>query len=464
MANKYSNLITPKEKVSLTCKECNKECKNLLSLGAHLYLHKMKFRDYLVKHYMNGEHPKCQECGDKTEYVRGGQGFLRFCKKHGNLGRAAWSKENGFGAKQDPNQNNGKTKETCPTIKAASEKRILKKHVFKKYLSTINKKYILNMDYAEYSSADQEVTCLCKKCKLSLTSSFTNFRKQTVRCYKCNPNGSLAEIAFVEEIMDRFQLSFDDIKRNTRTIIPPNEIDLFIPSHKLGIEYHGLFWHSYPNKAKKYHQSKALAALNSGNQVLQFFADEVDTKKEIVLSIIANKLGKSQKFDARKMKIIQVSASVAGAFYESNHLSGRGRLNNNFNYALMNGNEMISCLSLGKYLKTSSMEIMRFANKINCNVRGAFSRLLSHFIKANGYSGDIFSYCDLRIGNGSVYLVNGFSLVKTTKPDYWYTNNTIREHRFKYRAQNGLSEVDFAKSKNMSPIYGAGSHLYKKTV
>lgn len=463
--NKFTFLIKSNEPISLTCKICQKECKNEIALAAHLSAHKVKFRDYLVKYYLNDEHPKCLECGKETEYRKGKEaGFYRYCPEHNHMARTDWNKENGFGKKVDATFNKGKTKETCESIKIAASKRILKEETFNVYVKKIKRRYKTDIKYSDYYDREQPLSCICKKCGTKLDSTFTNFRNYSVRCYKCNPNGSIAEKEFVDEIMKTFNIHFNDVKRNSRAIIAPHEIDLFIPEKNLGIEYHGLFWHSYPNKPKNYHQDKALAALKSGNQILQFFSDEVEHKKDIVLSIIANKIGKSNKFDARKMTIKTLSAKEAGQFYESNHLSGRGRLNNKHNYALMQGDEIMSCLSLGKYLTTDSFEIMRFANKLNSNVRGAFSKLLSHFIKSNGYSGDIFSYCDLRIGNGSVYLANGFSYVKTTKPDYWYTDNKKREHRFKYRAQDGKSEVEYAKSKNVSAIYGAGSHLYKKTV
>lgn len=465
--NKYNNLIKSNRPISLICEICGKENKSEVGLAAHVgNAHKIKFRDYLVQYYLDGKRPLCahDDCQKETEY-RKGAGFYKFCPEHNHMGRSEWAKNNGFGALIDQNTNKGKTKETCESIKAASLKRRLKETTFLSYVKKIKKKFKIDLQYSEYTSRHQQISCYCKKCSTKYDASFESFRRDNVRCFKCNPNGSIAEKDFVQEIMTKFNLSFDDVIRNSRNIIAPHEIDLFIPQHNIGIEYHGLYWHSYPNKTKTYHQEKALSALKNGKQLLQFFSDEVIDKKDIILSIIANKLGQSAKYDARKMKIKKIPAKDAAEFYERCHLSGRGRLNEKHNYGLFLGDKLMSCLSLGKYPSAAgSMEIMRFANELYCNVRGAFSRLLSYFIKSESYSGDIYSYCDLRIGNGSVYVANGFSLIKTTRPDYWYTNNKIREHRFKYRAQNGLSEKDYSKSMNVSAIYGAGSHLYKKTV
>jgi len=467
--NKYNNLIKSNRPISLICEICGKENKNEIGLAAHIgNAHIIKFRDYLVQYYLDGVKPSCayEGCNKETQYRNGKDaGFYRFCPEHNHLGRTEWAKNNGFGALIDPKTNKGKTKETCESIKSASLKRKLKEETFNLYIKKIKKKFKIDLKYQEYMSAKQLITCFCKKCNSKHDSTFESFRRDNVRCFKCNPNGSNAEKDFIEEIMKKFDLSFEDVIRNSRNIIAPHEIDLFIPKYNIGIEYHGLYWHSYPNKTKTYHQEKALSALKNGKQLLQFFSDEVNLKKDILLSIIANKINKSEKYDARKMKIKKISAKEAGAFYEKTHLSGRGRLNDKYNYGLFLDDKLMSCLSLGKFVSVSgAMEIMRFSNELNCNVRGAFSRLLSFFIKDENYSGDIYSYCDLRIGNGSVYIANGFSLLKTTRPDYWYTNNKIREHRFKYRAQNGVSEASFAKMMNVSAIYGAGSYLFKKTV
>lgn len=42
-----------------------------------------------------------------------------------------------------------------------------------------------------------------------------------------------------------------------RKVIPPYELDIYIPNKKLAIEYDGLYWHSEANgKNKQYHLSK----------------------------------------------------------------------------------------------------------------------------------------------------------------------------------------------------------------
>ena len=60
------------------------------------------------------------------------------------------------------------------------------------------------------------------------------------KCYgELKTNVSLIEV----EVQD-FLTSICNIKKNTRNVIPPYELDIFIPDKKLAIEINGLYWHS----------------------------------------------------------------------------------------------------------------------------------------------------------------------------------------------------------------------------
>ena len=126
----------------------------------------------------------------------------------------------------------------------------------------------------------------------------------------------------------------------------------------------------------------------------------------------------------------------------------------------------MSCLSFSKAMAgryKDSLEIIRFANILNCNVRGSFSKLLKNAIPeihSLGYL-KIKTYADLRFGTGKVYSTCGFTLVKKTLPDYWYTKGTERIHRFTYRAQPGKTEKQVATDAGVFRVFGCGSMLYE---
>ena len=86
-------------------------------------------------------------------------------------------------------------------------------------------------------------------------------------------------------------------------------------------------------------------------------------------------------------------------------------------------------------------------------------KVSKQWAKDEGYD-KILTYADRRFGEGDVYLKAGFERIGEPSPDYWYTDGKIREGRFKYRAQDGLSEKEFTRAKKVKAIYGCGSNRY----
>lgn len=60
---------------------------------------------------------------------------------------------------------------------------------------------------------------------------------------------------------------------NNRTIVAPQEIDIYVPSHKLGIEVNGCYWHSDAEKDNQYHFNKWLKAKQRGIKIIFLWED-----------------------------------------------------------------------------------------------------------------------------------------------------------------------------------------------
>lgn len=73
-----------------------------------------------------------------------------------------------------------------------------------------------------------------------------------------------------------------DIHTNNKTEIYPYELDIFIPTLKIGIEYCGLYWHSDNNKEKNYHLNKLQRCEENEIQLLTIFEDEYIFNKILV--------------------------------------------------------------------------------------------------------------------------------------------------------------------------------------
>lgn len=320
-------------------------------------------------------------------------------------------------------------------------------------------------DYSEtvYITSNDKIKIFCKKCDKYFEQCAGLHLYSQSGCQECAKKTSKEE----KQVLDFIKSFYDkDIIVNTRSIISPYELDIYIPEKKVAIEYNGLLWHSELNVHKKLHKIKTDKCKQLGIKLFHIFSDEWRDKQEIVKSMIRYRLGYCEnKIYARNCKIIEISNKDGENFFNKSHISGNTQAR--IYFALLYNNEIVSCLSCRRPVQQkygAALEIARFANKLNTNVIGGFQKLLKQmkeYCVKNNYQ-YILTYADLRFGDGNVYNISGFKHLGETPLDYWYTNGLNREFRFKYRAdkENQISEKEIASRNNVYKIYGCGSNVY----
>lgn len=233
----------------------------------------------------------------------------------------------------------------------------------------------------------------------------------------------------VKEYIKSLDIVFES---NRRSLVPPRELDIYIPSKGVAVEYNGLYWHSELQGRKQgYHLEKTQLCKEKGIQLLQIFSNEWVLKKEIVKSILANKLGKTKNvIYARSCEIKEVPNIEAEEFLDKNHIQGAKK--SSVRLGLYKDDKLVSLMTLSKRQKNYDWELDRFCNSLHTLVVGGASKLLKYFRR--NYQGSILTYCDLRYSDGSFYEKLGFKLARTSKPNYWYTRDYITlESRQKYQ-------------------------------
>lgn len=256
------------------------------------------------------------------------------------------------------------------------------------------------------------------------------------------------------EVCDFIQSLGFTIQTNVKNIIPNVELDIFIPSHNIAIEFNGLFWHSEKQgKTKLYHIEKTKKCLDQNIRLIHIFSDEWDSKKNILKNRLSNLLGKSNnKIYARKCKIVSLTKDEKKSFLNDNHLQGND--NSTIFYGLKYDNEIVATITFGKLRNVlgnknkdeNHYEIYRYCSK---NVIGGFSRLIKYFIKEYKPN-KIITYSDRNWSPSNefcFYKDVGFDFIGETKPNYYYTKKyNKREHRFNFR-KDKLIRLGYDKSK-----------------
>lgn len=259
-----------------------------------------------------------------------------------------------------------------------------------------------------------------------------------------------------------------DIIKNTRQIIKPMELDLYLPNNHLAIEYCGLYWHSEKYKSRNYHKIKLNLCEEKNIHLITLFADEWVNKKDIVKSRILNNLKKSKyKIYARNCIVKEISSKEANIFLKNNHIQGSGR--SNIRYGSYYKDDLVSVMTFSNSnisRKINSWEINRFCTKLNSNVIGIANKLFKNFIK-NQNPEQIMSYADRRWSSKNAFYTKlNFKLDSYTPPNYWYfvSNDTHRYHRFALRKNKNdnplLTEWENRQKQGWNRIWDCGSIKY----
>ena len=245
-----------------------------------------------------------------------------------------------------------------------------------------------------------------------------------------------------------------------RTVISPYEIDIYVPSKKLGIEFNGSYWHSSIYKDKNYHFNKSKIAEKNGIRLIHIYEYEwnnpVQRKKiELMLNIALGRV--NNKIYARQCDIRKISNQEAKSLNEQVHL--QGHRNAQVTYGLFYKNELVQLMSFSKTkynrnLKDdNSWEIIRGCPGSNNIVVGGVSKLFTHFIREYSPT-KVFSYCDFNKFDGRSYEALGMKFIGYTGPDMkWLMPNGAVVNR----APNKHAEY---KNNAMAQIFGAGSKKY----
>ena len=225
-----------------------------------------------------------------------------------------------------------------------------------------------------------------------------NIRNVSV-CPHCNPLYSYSESHVEKEFGNMIEKEFGNIIRNTKQIISPYELDIYIPELKLAFEFNGDYWHSSQFKDKNYHKLKTNLCGEKNIRLIHIWGHIYNENKDNIIRIIRNYV-----YPIKSIKSIFLDDNDARKYFNINHING-------FSVSdvyIKNGN---SSMSFKKY--ENYWRISRTCGTFN-------DRILDDFI--NDYSPDklvIDVNTDFDILNP--YLDYGF-IIEKHGFDYWYVN------------------------------------------
>ena len=226
---------------------------------------------------------------------------------------------------------------------------------------------------ASYKHSKDKICIICPS-HGEFWQSPNNHISKLAGCPACANSLSKGE----NEMFDLVRQYYPDAQQRVRDVIPPLELDIYIPSLKLAIEYNGEFWHSVDKKGKNYHLNKRHACEAAGVRLISVCETDWKTKRERVERIIFNAIGKSsgKTVYARKCAIREVICKDYRAFMNENHIQGYAIATHR--YGLYDGDELVACMGF-KQLKDGVWDCVRYAT--SCRVPGGHSKLFKFMAK-----------------------------------------------------------------------------------
>lgn len=280
----------------------------------------------------------------------------------------------------------------------------------KKIKPLFNKDYYINHNKVEVKSY------ICLRCGNTIETDKVNPHSIFCSCLKHRSS-------YEDEIVDWLNsVGKFNIIKNEKYFVNGKmkyEIDIFLPDYMIGIDFHGVYWHSEKYKDKKYHQNKSLFFKDQGIFLIQIFENEWILKNKIVKSIILSKLGLSNRIFARKCSVVEIPPKESKSFLNENHI--QGSIGSKIRIGLKYKEEIVMMMSVGKnrFNRNLEYELLRLCSKCGVTVVGGFERLLK-YIKQTYDIKIIVSFVDTRLFSGSGYKKVGFKEELLTAPNYFY--------------------------------------------
>jgi hypothetical protein len=292
-----------------------------------------------------------------------------------------------------------------------------------------------------------------------------NGRNQGRNCQKCF---SVNHVSQPEKEIHDF-LHDNDVPYipNDRSLIAPQELDVFIPEKHVAIEFNGVYWHSEEcGKDRHYHYNKWLECREKGVQLLQVWEDDWARNPELIKRMLAHKLGFSKQLRvyARKTHVVSVPIDEARSFLNEYHI--QGFVSGSYYLGLRDG---LGVLVAVMVFKRGSREgddysLTRYAT--SHMVVGGFTKLLKHAVEIF-HMRRITTFSDHGVSDGSLYENNGFRADKELASDYMYVYHHQRYHKFGFRLkrfkddpnflyEEGLTEFELANLNGLPRVWDAG--------
>lgn len=330
-------------------------------------------------------------------------------------------------------------------------------------------------DYSEvyFNTIHDKIKIICSKHGAFYQNAYDHLNGHG--CPKCGIVTSKAE----EEIYNMLSSKLGDgvvEHRNRKVLGEGKEIDIYIPSIGIGIEYNGLKWHCEDNlKGRDYHLNKTELCEKSDVKLIHIFEDEYETHKEVVNRMLCDITGIDLHLptvNTYLCNIKEIRHGIGSQFIERNSIFGNPKttiyIGAFYDFVL------VGVMSFLRLDKEDNWMVSSYATdpKFNCN---DVLLMIFNYFRGTYDPNTVKAFSDRRwFGpNEDIYSKFEFQLIGTKEPDYTYVSKENPTTRIKksvfrsvsFRKNNnipyGLTELKASKLLGLTRIWDCGKYVYE---
>lgn len=290
----------------------------------------------------------------------------------------------------------------------------------------------------------------CNTCDSIFEDSLPCGYEKPVMCSTCHPltSGETTTSSIEKELLNFIKINYKgEILTNIRDIIPPYEIDIYLPELKLGIEMNGVYWHSDVFKPNNYHLIKYEMCKKRDIFLIQLFEDSWRYNPLGTQSYLRHQLHIYSKYIDINNCIIQEIKEIPQEKDFLNQNNFYGYIPSDKCYGLYFEDELVAIISYKE--NNNGWNVERFCCKSGYYINNAFKTL---FLNTHP-KGKYLISLDKSLFKGSTYS-KLLKFQETTEPYFYYSSRSYKWEPSYLKSERMISKHPEFKDLSIEEIAG----------
>lgn len=222
----------------------------------------------------------------------------------------------------------------------------------------------------------------------------------------------------------------DKIITNDRKVLQGRELDIYIPTRRIAIEFNGSYWHSTLFKEERYHQQKTIDCAKQGIHLIHIFEYEWKdaTLRQKIINYLFSILASNKVIYERQTTVKHIDYTEASKFCDKFHF--QNSVYGEIYIGCYHETELLAVMIVGKQSSKSnkhSYELLRICFRPAITLVGGLEKMWVYLLDNHNIN-SLVTYIDITKFNGNSYTAIGFKPCRDevmTEPGYvWVRPST----------------------------------------